>query len=399
MNRHDDVQVEHILRCHRDVIASLARLASESTVSRAEFFDDVVLRVSEAAEIDHVKLMRYRPEQSDLLVEAGVGWKEGVVGSVAFPSDFLSPPGRAFRTGEPVKLEDLSDPKDFRISRTLMEHGIVSLLNVPVFVDGAAWGVLEVDSSVLRVFTEDTTEFLIAAAALVGLLITRTEAERAQREAIAATALEAQRRALLLTEMQHRMKNNFQTIMAMVAIRKSRFATPEARSVADEITDGIMAMALAHEQLSSSRHGEVVELGSYLKSLVASIQKSHEEIAMEVLANEMNVGVDQAVPLGLIANEAITNAVKHAFPDHKGRIRVELANEGLGLGVLTIFDDGKGIEENATGGSGLGLMASLARQVRGRIERKANENGGTLVRVFFPRKQTSHGDEAGVMVS
>ncbi len=113
---------------------------------------------------------------------------------------------------------------------------------------------------------------------------------------------------------------------------------------------------------------------------------------MEVLANEMNVGVDQAVPLGLIANEAITNAMKHAFPDHQGRIRVELANEGPGLGVLTIFDDGKGIKESATGGSGLGLMASLARQVRGRIERKANEGGGALVRVFFPRKQSTLGD-------
>src|SRR5205085_1916823 len=117
----------------------------------------------------------------------------------------------------------------------LSAHDISSLVNVPILLDNAVWGVLEGDSSILRGFTEDTVTFMSAAAALVGLVIRRTEAEAAQAQAVAAIAEEARKRELLLREMQHRVKNYFQTILAMIAFRKPRFATEHGRALASQI--------------------------------------------------------------------------------------------------------------------------------------------------------------------
>lgn len=103
---HAHAAEKEILRRHRSVITNLATLAALPALSREEFFGDLVLRVAEAIEIDHVKLLRYRPEHNDLLVEAGVGWSEGVIGVVTFRAEMSSAPGRAFRTGETVILEE-----------------------------------------------------------------------------------------------------------------------------------------------------------------------------------------------------------------------------------------------------------------------------------------------------
>lgn len=111
----------------------------------------------------------------------------------------------------------------------------------------------------------------------------------------------------------------------------------------------------------------------------------------------MEVGIDQAVPLGLIVNEAVTNAVKYAFDkDAPGKIKVELLNHGHGEALLSVCDNGLGFDpEKASSGSGTKLMDALARQVRGRIERESAPKGGTTVRVIFPRPLVASGSDAG----
>ena len=152
------------LRRHVRILVELGRLAGhDSTPER--FLDHAVVQVGRAVEIHHVKVLRYRPTTADLLMVAGTGWKEGLVRSATFSSDLRSPPGRSYRTAEPVCIADFTKATDFVVSEVLKEHGIVSLANVPILTDGAAWGVLEVDSTTPRDFTSDTVEFMIAAAA------------------------------------------------------------------------------------------------------------------------------------------------------------------------------------------------------------------------------------------
>ena len=104
------------------------------------------------------KSLRYRRREADLLIAAGFGWKEGVVRSATLSADLRSPPGRSFQTAQPVVIKNFQAQDDFIHSGLLQDHGIVSLVNVPVLIEGAAWGVLEVDSTRPRDFSQDTTD-------------------------------------------------------------------------------------------------------------------------------------------------------------------------------------------------------------------------------------------------
>lgn len=376
---------KEVLRRHRDILTNLARMASMPTTSREDFFAETTNRISDAIEIDHVKLLRFRRDRGDLFLEAGVGWRPGLVKSVAFPADMSSHAGRAYQTGLPVAVDDLANTS-FRIDPSLAEHGIVSVLNVPIAVDGATWGVLEADSTVPRSFGEDTVEFMNSAAALVGLMIHRTRVEEAHAEALAEQAHEVQRRHLLLSEMQHRVKNNFQMILAMIHLQGRNAQSEPSREGMRKLGDNVMAMALAHNQLSATQPNQLIDLATYLSALTANIEKPIEGVLLEIEANEMQVGIDQAVPIGLIVNEAVTNAVKHAFKDGGGKIHVELRNHGHGEALLSVSDNGSGMSEAAeSGGYGQKLMSALARQIRGRVELETPPDGGTVIRVIFPR--------------
>ncbi|HEX4183883.1 MAG TPA: histidine kinase dimerization/phosphoacceptor domain -containing protein [Caulobacteraceae bacterium] len=375
-----------ILRQHQRVLINLARDASDP-VGLPTYLDSVARRVAAALEIDHVKILRYRPESDDLLVEAGIGWRAGVVKVATFGTDLASPPGYAFQTGQSAMITDVGDADGFRISPVLKAHGIVSLVNVPILIDSAVWGVLEGDSSVLRGFSEDTLSFMTAAAALVTLVIRRTEAEAAQALAIAAHATQVGQREVLLREMQHRVKNNFQTILSMINMRRVRVPTEQGRTQLRQIEDAIMAMALAHGQLAPTQSGEVVGLAAYLRALVRHFERSIENVGFALTLDELDVSIEQAVPVGLIVNELITNAVKHAFGSEGGTITVQLRSSATpeGKAILAVSDNGKGIDEQLPPGSGRTLIRALADQARGRLEHETSPTGTTMRLVFFPR--------------
>ena len=192
-------------------------------------------------------------------------------------------------------IEDTADAPGFVISDLLKEHGIISLANVPILIDGAAWGVLEVDSSSPRDFGEDTVEFLTAAA-IIGPTVQRRTADRSEVEAAAAAVAQVQAREVLLREMQHRAKNNFQIILASISIQKRRFESAEAHRVLDHVANRINAISLAHDQLSPGQDVHVVDVASYLRARCASIEQQVENVAIEVDADEIELAIDRAVP-------------------------------------------------------------------------------------------------------
>jgi two-component sensor histidine kinase len=348
------------------------------------FLQQTVVQIARAVEIDHVKIMRYRPERGDLLLVAGTGWTPGIVGNARFPADVRSPPGRAFQTGEPVVIADASETQDLKLSPVLKEHGIVALANVPVLIDGAAWGVLEVDSTEPRDFSTDTVNFLFAASTVIGIAIQRAQMGRSENDALAAAAAAAQARELLLTEMQHRVKNNFQIILSMIEMQKRRLPDAHATRALDHITNRINAISLAHDQLNPAQGLRVVNLGVYLQALCATIEHQLEGITINVEADDIDLLIDRAVPLGLVLNEAVTNSAKHAFAGRTGTVTVRLvAGVGRGEARLSISDDGKGIDPSQPTGSGTRLIKSLAAQIGGQVEQESS-NQGTTTTLQFP---------------
>jgi two-component sensor histidine kinase len=370
------------VRQHVRILCDLGRLAGNST-NLQTFLNQAVAQVARGTAIHHVKILKYRPETADLLVVAGTGWKPGVVGTATLSSDLRSAPGRAFQIGEAVSIRNFDEQDEYDLSPLLKEHGIVSLVNAPVLIGGTSWGVVEVDSTTPRDFNQDACDFLTAAGALIGTCVLRHSGPT-QADNLAAAVRQAQQREILLREMQHRVKNSFQLILGAITLQKRRHSAPEALAALDHAAERIRAVSLAHEQLAPRNASEAINLADYLRALCISIKHQVENVEIDVAADEVHMPIERGIALGLILNEAATNSLKHAFGDSGGHISVKLqAGVGFGEARLTIADDGRGMALPESGGSGLKLIAALARQIAAKVERTSSDKG-TAVTVQFP---------------
>jgi two-component sensor histidine kinase/putative methionine-R-sulfoxide reductase with GAF domain len=369
---------------YQQALVALSRAASEP-LPLDRLMHYVAAHVSAVTHISRVKVMRYRADRGDLLICAGVGWKDGVVGHTTLAIDSASPAGRSVQTASSVIVEDLPNDPEFRQPDVLREHGIVSLLNVPIMMDGRTWGVLEVDSDEPRQFDDDDVCFLIATANVLGSSLLRHETEGRAAEAAAAHA-EAQSRAeILLRELQHRAKNNLQTIISFLALQRRRTENVETREKLGRVMDRVHAIALAHDQLALGTNAGQVDLGDYLRALCANIDPQREGITIEVNVTQgFRLSLDRAVPAGLIVNELVTNSLKHAFGENGGAIRVTFSTApDRGEAHLTVADNGRGMQQARSGGMGLVLISAFAKQLSGRVEAEEVAHG-TCIRIRFP---------------
>jgi two-component sensor histidine kinase/putative methionine-R-sulfoxide reductase with GAF domain len=381
-----DPDLQRFLQYQRG-LAAFARTAG-TVMPPERLMQHVTAQVSGLIRVKHVKVMRYRPDHGDLLVEAGVGWKPGVVGQAAVGSDYASPAGRAVQTGAPVVIDNLPDDEEYRLSGLLAEHGIVSVVNVPILIDGQTWGVLEVDAEKPRHFDEADVGFLNAFANILGLGLKRHDLEGDLAEANAEQTRITAQHETLMRELQHRVKNNFQVILSFLALQRRHARDEDSRQRFATVMDRVHAIALAHDQLRISDPGGSVEFADYLRALCANINPYREGIAIEVEADASTVPLDRAVPAGLIVNELVTNSLKYAFDENGGTIRVTFAaSPAIGEGCITVEDNGRGtppaINGRRNGGLGLRLIEAFVQQLNGRIEREEVERG-TKVRACFP---------------
>jgi two-component sensor histidine kinase/putative methionine-R-sulfoxide reductase with GAF domain len=367
---------------YQQVLGSFTRMASEP-LTRERLLQHAAAQAARATHIKRAKVLRYRPEQGDLLVEAGVGWKPGVVGHATLGIDHRSPPGRSVQTAGPVAVEDLPNDCEYHHSDLLQEHGVVSLLNVPITIDGRTWGVLEIDTEKPTKFDQIDVEFLGTLANIIGSSIARHEAETKASDITAQAARQRGEAEIAMRELQHRTKNNLQIIVGLLSIKRRQVDGQEAREVIDSIIGRVEAVALAHDMLSKSETSSV-EFAEYLRTLCSSIEPNQRGIRIEVAAEEAVIPLNRAVPAALVANELVTNSIKYAFANSDGMIRVifETSPES-GEAHLTVEDDGRGLPVPPTRGLGLKLVEAFARQIGGRVEYLDAERG-TRIRLSFP---------------
>jgi len=368
---------------YQRAIATFTRIVCEAGAG-PRVLQNAVAQVARVTHIRHVKILRYRPDHGDLLVEAGVGWKPGVVGHACFTADRGSAPGRSLQTGSPVVVEDIRDDPEYRYADVLREHGIVSVLNVPIFVTGKHWGVLEVDTEEKTTFEEFDVHSLSVFANIVGLSLAQREAQSDAIEAASGTTATRAQTEILLRELQHRMKNNLQVIVSFLSLQRRQSSSEEARARIAAVMDRVLAIGLAHDQLSFKDSATSVDMRDYLKALCANIDPGRPQIAIELEVDNASIPLDRAVPVGLIVNELVTNSVKYAFDDEGGIINVALrVDQSIGEAQVSVRDNGRGMRGARPGAFGLRLVDSLAGQLGGRV---AHEDvpKGTLTTVAFP---------------
>jgi PAS domain S-box-containing protein len=200
---------------------------------------------------------------------------------------------------------------------------------------------------------------------------------------------------VLLREVHHRVKNNLNIISSLLSLQSSAILSPDqALAAFTNSRNRIMAMALVHEELYLSKDYASVDMGQYLGRLTGRLLKDREPsggIVASAEAEGLFLGVDIALPCGLILNELISNALRHAFPEGKGEIRI-LARESIeGRVELSVSDDGIGIPEGREAGEagtlGLTLVGLLVEQLGGTME--IRRSGGTSFAIRFPARQVS----------
>lgn len=342
---------------------------------------------AEGTGVERTKVLRYRADADDLLIVAGVGWKPGVVGQRSLPSHLRSPPGLTYRAAIPTFVDDLPNDPDFDYSELLREHGIVSLVNVPIAVDDEVWGILEVDSVEQRRFDADDREFLCGFAEIIGRSIENREQLERVRQTGLDQQIELREREALFRELQHRVGNQLQLIVGALSVAETRIADPAGRKIIDELSRRVVSIARSHEQLSLARVEQDIGLEAFFQRLLPTLPVP-ERIEVTSAIDDTAVPIGTAVRLGLIVNELVTNSVKHAFGEKGGHITIALhAGEASG-GILLVSDDGAGMSGSGVGGggAGVGLVRTLAAQIGGSVDWSSEGGRGTSVIVNFPLK-------------
>jgi two-component sensor histidine kinase len=192
-------------------------------------------------------------------------------------------------------------------------------------------------------------------------------------------------RDLLLRELDHRMRNNFQMVSALLALQQSRAADPAVKAALGDALSRVGSIADAHVSLYANRDAATVDMADYLNDICRNLAEGlmlGEVVRLECMACSAPMARDRAVAIGLIVNELVTNAVKYAFEEGEpGKIRVDFTRTDRGY-ELRVADDGKGLPPEPTPparkGLGRGLVEAFARQAGGAL-RTVPGRGATFV--------------------
>jgi PAS domain S-box-containing protein len=217
---------------------------------------------------------------------------------------------------------------------------------------------------------------------------TKDISERKQAEEKIRTSL--QEKELLLKEIHHRVKNNLQVVSNLLDLQSEYITDNKTRRFFQESQDRISAMALIHEKLYQARDYMCIDFADYLDKLTQHLLRCYEkeagQVSLTVETDKVAIGIDEAIPCGLIVNELLSNALKHAFPDgRKGEVKVRCLSLEDGRISLTVSDNGvglpPGLDFRNTESLGLQLVTMLVRQLRGIIE--IENDCGASFRITF----------------
>jgi PAS domain S-box-containing protein len=202
---------------------------------------------------------------------------------------------------------------------------------------------------------------------------------------------------VLLREVHHRVKNNLQIICSMLRLQARYLQDENLLQSLRDCRERVVAMALLHDQLHRAKDLSNINLGEYIRSLVASLFCSYgvnsADVALRLDIDDITAAMDIAIPCGLIVNELVSNSLRHAFPEGKGTISLGLHAGPNGLAELLIRDDGCGFPEADRPANprslGLWLVDLLAEQIEATIKRSSN--AGALYRLVFQTNRIKEG--------
>ncbi len=275
---------------------------------------------------------------------------------------------RAFRDGTDVDFEH----------RFLMPDGSVKYVRVVAQAVRDESGKLEYIGAGM-----DVTEQHRARAVLEEDIARRKRAEEQLQASL-------EEKDALLKEVHHRVKNNLQLISSLLSLQAARIAEPAVAELFAESRNRVRSMALVHENLYRAGNFARISMATHIQNLCAHLTRAYgmnrRPVELAIRIGDVQLDLDRAVPCGLIVNELVSNALKHAFPDGRaGRVCVELRPFRDEQHVLVVGDDGVGLpadlDHRRANSLGLQLVDDLTQQLHGHV--MVNRDGGTTFTITF----------------
>lgn len=375
-------------RRHEAVLRSL--LDETISVTGQDFFDSLAARLVSVLGADAAFIGEYTGLRHDRVHPLSLVTREGSrqapdIPLADSPGIEIPPDGHLFFS--------MGVQRRFSRAGLLVELGIESYLGVPILgPTGEKIGHMSVMAR--RPMTQDPalTSTLRLFAQRAGAEIVRLRAEGQLRASLS-------EKEMLLKEIHHRVKNNMQIISSLLTLQFRDVSDPAMLDLLAQSRARILSMALVHEDLYQTGNLAQVDFRNYLERLTQRIGQglgADLSAHIELDLAPISLGIDQAIPLGLLVNELITNAFKHApRPDASLRILVRLRNEGDRV-TLNVRDNGRGLPMNfapgSTGTLGLQLVWSLAEQLRGEMLTE-NDGGASFTLTFSPPAATGQDGE------
>ena len=357
----------------QELLAELGVLALQGT-SFIEMLNHTARVTAEGLGAEYCKVMEYVPAENRLLVRAGVGWGDGVVGHATVGADLASPAGYALRTGKPVISNHLENEQRFRTPELLIEHGIRRAMNVILQGDGSPFGVLEVDSRSEGEFSEKDIAFLQGAANILGMAIEQQQYQRKLQTALT-------RHQILLKEVNHRVKNSLQVVSSMLHLQASAVGDPTLSDSLNEASTRISAVGRAYERLAYNADYEKIDLVSYLREVIDDLETAVAPCKVQLEApEEIQFAADRAILVALVINELVLNAGKYAYLNSsEGLIWIRVVRMEKDLILVSVRDEGVGLpagfDPTTSKRLGTRLINALAQQLGAELTRPVSVIG------------------------
>jgi PAS domain S-box-containing protein len=255
-------------------------------------------------------------------------------------------------------------------------------------LDGAVIGKLAVAAPQSRPLTAGETGTSQQLADLAGLIIERVQANDNLQQSLA-------EKEALLKEVHHRVKNNLQLISSLLSLQASKTTDRAVFDLFDDSRNRLKAMALVHDNLYRAGDFTRISMAKHIRSLCYNLDRAYARpgIKLNLEVGDIELDLDDAMSVGLIVNELVSNAYKHAFPEQRvGEIRVSFHAERSDL-ILEVQDNGvgfaraRGLEPETLG---LQLVNDLTAQLRGKLW--VDSNRGTKFKIAFTHTEIGSGE-------
>jgi PAS domain S-box-containing protein len=398
-----------LLQRNRELVSlQAATTATTSSLDLSFVLDTVTWEMADLLQVDRCTVYEWKPDEDALLLlaEYGPGAPEGEPGIAICGLD-----GYPFRrqvladryVGQvSAEQPDIDSAERAHMQQTDSQRALL----VPMAFQDRVVGLVEVMDSKAGTFTDREMALaqLLANQTAVAIENARLY-ERAQHEIgermLAEERIQAslEEKVVLLQEIHHRVKNNLQVISSLLNLQARGIDDDRTLEVLQESQNRVRSMALIHEKLYRTEDLSRIDLGEYVESLTAYLARSYAKRAgsadIRVDAERVLLEIDAAVPCGLIVNELVSNALKHAFSDgRRGQIEVGIHADGDRLVHLSVGDNGVGfpseVDFRHSTSLGLQLVNTLVAQLEGTIELDTTQ-GTAFAITFAVHPEEPHG--------